>query len=180
VVEVNSPPTLDMCFFMSPSHQNVTAATSVVTTSAYFGFYGGAHDEASIPCLGIEGAAGIPQVIGGPHSFAGRVQQAGSAAGSGWNKGGTGNPPPFSRTCTLTCLCCYTCYYSNLSCSYKWLLWSISLVHHGYKKCRPGNCTKNAHGAHHGSVISRLDMYRTNVIMYRTMVLLACLTKVRR
>ncbi len=37
------------------------------------------------------------------------VQQAGSAAGSGWNKGGRGKPPFFSRTCTLTCLCCYTC-----------------------------------------------------------------------
>ena len=29
-------------------------------------------------------------------------------------------------------------------------------------------------------VVSRLDMYRTNVRMYLTMVLLACLTKVRR
>jgi hypothetical protein len=29
-------------------------------------------------------------------------------------------------------------------------------------------------------VISRLDMYRTNVLMYRTMVLMACPTKVRR
>ncbi len=29
------------------------------------------------------------------------------------------------------------------------------------------------------AVISRLDMYRTNVLMYRTMVLLAHLTKVR-
>jgi hypothetical protein len=29
-------------------------------------------------------------------------------------------------------------------------------------------------------VVSRLDMYRTKVLMYRTMVLLARLTKVRR
>ncbi len=29
------------------------------------------------------------------------------------------------------------------------------------------------------SVVSRLDMYRTKVLMYRAMVLLACLTKVR-
>jgi hypothetical protein len=28
-------------------------------------------------------------------------------------------------------------------------------------------------------VVSRLDMYRTKVLMYRTMVLMACLTKVR-
>jgi hypothetical protein len=34
VVEVNPPPTLDTCFFTSLSHQNVTAATSVVATSA--------------------------------------------------------------------------------------------------------------------------------------------------
>jgi hypothetical protein len=34
-------------------------------------------------------------VIGGQHSFAGKVQQAKSAAGSIWNKGGRGNPPPF-------------------------------------------------------------------------------------
>jgi hypothetical protein len=31
-----------------------------------------------------------------------------------------------------------------------------------------------------GSVVSRLDMFRTNVLMYRTMVLLARQTQVRR
>ncbi len=31
-----------------------------------------------------------------------------------------------------------------------------------------------------GIVVGRLDMYRTNVLMYHTMVLLAHLTKVRR
>jgi hypothetical protein len=59
-------------------------------------FSGGGHDEASTPYQGIEGAAGNPQVIGGQHdSFAGRVQQAGSAAGSGWNIGGRGKPSLF-------------------------------------------------------------------------------------
>ncbi len=33
---------------------------------------------------------------------------------------------------------------------------------------------------YHGLVVSRLVMYHTKVLMYRTMVLLACLTKVRR
>ncbi len=51
--------------------------------------------KTSIPNQGIEGAAGNPQVIGGQHSFAGKVQQAKSVAGSAWNKGGRGNPPPF-------------------------------------------------------------------------------------
>jgi hypothetical protein len=45
-------------------------------------FIVGGHDEAFVPYQGIEGAAGDPQVIGGPHLFADRVQQAGSAAGS--------------------------------------------------------------------------------------------------
>jgi hypothetical protein len=59
-------------------------------------FSGGGHDEASTPYQGVEGAAGDPQVIGGQHdSFAGRVQHAGSAAGSGWNIGGRGIPPCF-------------------------------------------------------------------------------------
>jgi hypothetical protein len=31
-----------------------------------------------------------------------------------------------------------------------------------------------------GSVVSRLELYRTNVLLYSTYVLLACLTKVRR
>ncbi len=53
--------------------------------------------KTSIPNQGIEGAAGNPQVIDGQHSFAGKVQQAKSAAGSGWNKGGRGNPPPFQE-----------------------------------------------------------------------------------
>jgi hypothetical protein len=60
-------------------------------------FFGGGQDEACIPYQGFEGAAVDPQVIGGQHSLAGRVQQARTAAGSDRNKGGRGNPPPFSR-----------------------------------------------------------------------------------
>ncbi len=48
-------------------------------------------DEDSILNQGVEGAAGEPQVIGGS-SLAGGHQ--GSAAGSGWNLGGQGQPPP--------------------------------------------------------------------------------------
>jgi hypothetical protein len=57
-------------------------------------FFDGGQEDLH-PKQGIEGAAGNPQVIGGQHSFAGKVQQAKSAAGSGWNKGGRGNPPLF-------------------------------------------------------------------------------------
>jgi hypothetical protein len=48
-------------------------------------------NEDSILNQGVEGAAGDPQVIGGS-SLAGGHQ--GSAAGSGWNLGGRGQPPP--------------------------------------------------------------------------------------
>ncbi len=48
-------------------------------------------DEDSILNQGVEGAAGDPQVIGGS-SLAGGHQ--GSAAGSRWNVGGQGQPPP--------------------------------------------------------------------------------------
>jgi hypothetical protein len=47
--------------------------------------------EDSIPNQGVEEAAGDPQVIGGS-SLAGGHQ--GSAAESGWNLGGWGQPPP--------------------------------------------------------------------------------------
>jgi hypothetical protein len=69
----------------------------------------------------FEGAAVNPQVIGGQHSLAGTVQQARTAAGSNWNKGGRGKPPPFSRTCILTCLCHCKCNKSYLNCSNKWI-----------------------------------------------------------
>jgi hypothetical protein len=48
-------------------------------------------DEYSILNQGVEGAAGDPQVIGGS-SLAGGHQ--GSSAGSGWNLGCQGQPPP--------------------------------------------------------------------------------------
>ncbi len=40
--------------------------------------------------------------------------------------------------------------------------------------------TSNSNDPFNLIVISCLDMYRTKVLMYRTMVLMACLTKVRR
>ncbi len=43
-----------------------------------------------------------------------------------------------------------------------------------------GNKEGKVEGGKGNDVVSRLDMYRTKVLMYRTMVLLACLTKVRR
>jgi hypothetical protein len=53
-------------------------------------------DEDSILNQGVEEAAGDPQVIGGS-SLAGGHQ--GSAAGSRWNLGGQGQPPPNLDMC---------------------------------------------------------------------------------
>jgi hypothetical protein len=54
------------------------------------------------------------------------------------NKGGKGKPPNISRTCNLTCLWCYKCNKSYLSCSNKQILWCYSPVN-GWNKCPPGH-----------------------------------------
>jgi hypothetical protein len=110
-------------------------------------FFGGGHDEASIPYQGIKGAAVDPQVIGGQYSCAGRVQQARSAAGFGWNIGGRGNPPLFQRHApshvsvathaTIATSVVATRGFFGEFC------WSMAEINAGWVIC-----TKNAHGAH--------------------------------
>ncbi len=110
-------------------------------------FFGGVHAEASIPYQGVEGAAGDPQVIGGPHSFAGWVQQAGSAACSGWNIGGRGYSPPFQGHApshvsvathgTIATSVVATKGFFGAFC------WSMAEINAGQVIC-----TKNARGAH--------------------------------
>ncbi len=55
--------------------------------------------------------------------------------------------PPFSRTCNLTCLCCYKCDRSYLSCSDKWILW-YSLPVSGWNKCPPGHLPQECPWSH--------------------------------
>jgi hypothetical protein len=110
-------------------------------------FFGGGHDEASIPYQGVEGAAVDPQVIDGQYSLAGRVQQARSAAGSGWNIGCRGNPPPFqghapshvsvATHVTIATSVVATRGYFGAFC------WSMAEIN-----ASRVICTKNAHRAH--------------------------------
>ncbi len=54
------------------------------------------------------------------------------------NRGGKGKPPHISRTCNLTCLCCYKCDTATSVVATSRYFWCYSPVS-GWNKCPPGH-----------------------------------------